>query len=292
MNKEFIKRLTDLVEANLLNENFGIEDLAREMGVSHSSLHRKLKSFTNLTINQFIREIRLKKARGLLQEADLSVSEIAYRVGFASPTYFNKCFHEYFGYPPGESKHREEVVKTFDEEFDIIPMKRNVTKNLVFLVLSFIIIALSSIYMINRVFVLNAGNVREKSIALLPFKYLSNETENQFLADGLMDAILLHLSKMEDLRTISRTSVEQYRQTSKTSKVIGKELDVAYLLEGSFIKEADHIWLMLQLIRTSDESHVWVNEYIRDWSDIISIQNELAETIASQLDSVITPQNM
>jgi TolB-like protein/AraC-like DNA-binding protein len=292
MNNEFIKKLTDLVETNLVNENFGIENLAREMGSSHSSLHRKLKSITNRTINQFIREIRLKKARELLQNEDLTVSEIAYRVGFASPTYFNKCFHEYFGFPPGESKHREEINKSFEEVVDIIPMKRNHTKNLVFLIFSFLIIASSSVYLINRAFVLYTETVRERSIALLPFKLLSDETGKQYLADSLMDAILLHLSKINDMRIISRTSVEQYRQTNKTSKAIGKELDVSYLLEGSFIKVGDHVQIILQLIKTSDESHLWVNEYNRDWTDIISIQNELAETIANQLDSVITPQRM
>ena len=102
MNSELVKRLTDIVEANLANENFGVEDLVREIGLSHISLHRKLKTISNQTISQFIREIRLKKAKELLLNDDLTVSEIAYRVGFGSPTYFNNCFHDYYGYPPGE----------------------------------------------------------------------------------------------------------------------------------------------------------------------------------------------
>lgn len=287
MNKEFIKRLTDLVEANLANENYGTEDLARQIGISHSKLYRKLKSITNQTISQFIREIRLKKARELLQDENLTVSEIAYHVGFGSPTYFNKCFHEYFGYPPGESKFREVVENSIEEDIDIIPGKIKLTKNLVFLILGFVIIASSTIYMINRAFVSNTESVKERSIALLPFKYLSDETEKQYLADGFMDAILLHLSKINDLRIISRTSVEQYRHTNKTAKTIGKELDVAYVLEGSLIKDTEHIRLILQLIKTSDESHIWVNEYDRNWTDIISVQNELAGSIASSLDSVL-----
>lgn len=101
MNSEFIKKLTDIVEANLADEKFGVEDLVREMGISHTNLHRKLKTSSNQTISQFIREIRLKKSKELLLNEDLTVSEISYRVGFGSPTYFNKCFHEYFGYPPG-----------------------------------------------------------------------------------------------------------------------------------------------------------------------------------------------
>ena len=79
MNSEFLKRLTDIVNANLADENFGVEDLVREMGLSHINLHRKLKTISNQTISQFIREIRLKMARELLLNEDLTVSEIAYQ---------------------------------------------------------------------------------------------------------------------------------------------------------------------------------------------------------------------
>ena len=102
MHREFIQKLTYLVEANLANETFGPEDLAKEAGMSHTNLNRKLKSISNQTISQFIREIRLKKARELLLNGDLTVAEISYRVGFSYPPYFNRCFHEYFGVTPGE----------------------------------------------------------------------------------------------------------------------------------------------------------------------------------------------
>ncbi len=130
----------------------------------------------------------------------------------------------------------------------------------------------------------------EKSIAVLPFRSLSDEPEKQYLADGIMDAILLHLSKIEDLRVMSRTSVEQYRQTDKTSGVIGRELDVAYLLEGSFQKYGDNARLIVQLIKTGEEGHVWAKDYDRNWSDIFSVQSEVAQAIASELDAVITPE--
>jgi AraC-like DNA-binding protein len=100
MHREFIQKLTNLVEANLANESFGPEELAKEAGMSHSNLNRKLKAITIQNSSQFIREIRLKKARELLINEDLTVAEISYRVGFGSPTYFNNCFHEYFGLLP------------------------------------------------------------------------------------------------------------------------------------------------------------------------------------------------
>ena len=129
----------------------------------------------------------------------------------------------------------------------------------------------------------------DKSIAVLPFKSLSNDPDKQYLADGIMDAILLHLSKIKDLRVMSRTSVEQYRKTDKTLNVIGTQLNVAYLLEGSFQKFGDNARLIVQLIKTGKEGHVWANDYDRNWSDIFKVQSEVAQKIADELNAAITP---
>jgi len=132
----------------------------------------------------------------------------------------------------------------------------------------------------------------EKSIAVLPFKLLSDEPDKQYLADGMMDAITLHLSKIKDLRVISRTSVEQYRGTTKTIHAIGQELDVEYLLEGSFQKFGDNTRLIVQLIKVNEENHVWANEYNGKWSDVFSLQSEVAQKIASELLVVLTPEEI
>lgn len=286
----FIQKLTEIIQANLSNENFGVNELAQEIGMSHLNLHRKLKSTSNQTISQFIREIRLKKAKELLLNEDLTVSEISYRVGFGSPTYFNNCFHEYFGYPPGESRKHEFQGVPNEKPENASPKKPKRTKFLISLIIGFIVIVSFLFYQTNKSSESKAANAKEKSIAILPFKYLSGEQEKQYLADGIMDDILLHLSKIKDLRVISRTSVEQYRKTNKTARTIGQEMDVAYLLEGSLLKDGDQVRLIVQLIKTSDESHVWSNEYDRDWKEIFSVQSEVAETIASELHAVITPE--
>lgn len=98
----FVKKLTGIVLANLHNDNFGVNDLAMEAGLSRSAVHRRLWVIKRQNISQFIREIRLKRAMELLQLHTCHASEIAYKVGFRSPAYFNKCFHDYYGYPPGE----------------------------------------------------------------------------------------------------------------------------------------------------------------------------------------------
>ncbi len=134
------------------------------------------------------------------------------------------------------------------------------------------------------------SDVTEKSIAVLPFKCLSEDKSNQYIADGVMDAILLHLSKIEDLSVRARTSVEQYRETGKTIREIGNELNVAYVLEASFQKYGDNARLIVQLIRSSDDGHIWANEYDREWRDIFAVQSEVAQTIARELKAVITPE--
>jgi TolB-like protein len=130
----------------------------------------------------------------------------------------------------------------------------------------------------------------EKSIAVLPFKLLSDEPDKQYLADGMIDAITLHLSKIKGLRVIGRTSVEQYRNPTKTTTAIGRELDVKFLLEGSFQKFGDNVRLIVQLIKTGKEGHIWANNYDRNWSDIFAVQSEVAQAVAAELYASITQE--
>jgi len=99
-DQAFILVLTDIVMKNLKDENFGMKDLAREAGLSISTLNRRLNRIAGKSGNQFIRELRLRKAHEMLQDRSFNVSEVSYAVGFSSPAYFSACFHNYFGYPP------------------------------------------------------------------------------------------------------------------------------------------------------------------------------------------------
>jgi serine/threonine protein kinase len=151
-----------------------------------------------------------------------------------------------------------------------------------------VVLIILGLFIIPRIF--HSGEEPEKSIAVVPFNYLSDEPDKQYLADGVMEAILLNLSKIEDFRVISRTSVERYRDTNKTVNTICQELDVAYLLEGSFQKYGDTAKLIVQLIEPGRERHIWANEYVRDWKDIISVQSEVAQTVARELQVAIAPE--
>ena len=140
MNKEFIKQLKDIVDANMANETFGPDELVRQAGMSHSNLNRKLKSISNQNISQFIREIRLKKAKELLLNEDLTISEISFRVGFGSPTYFNKCFHEYYGVTPGQLRIQEPEKEPVEQADENLPIKSNRTRKLISLVIGLFVL--------------------------------------------------------------------------------------------------------------------------------------------------------
>ena len=128
----------------------------------------------------------------------------------------------------------------------------------------------------------------EKSIAVLPFKNLSDENENQYFVDGMMDEILNKLSKIKEFRVISRTSVEQYRDTKKTIREIAKELGVDYILEGSAQKSENQIKVIAQLIRAETENHQWSDNYTRDYKQIFDLQSEIASNIAKELRATLT----
>src|SRR4030043_277042 len=130
----------------------------------------------------------------------------------------------------------------------------------------------------------------EKSIAVIPFKSMSDDPEKQYQADAMMDAIIEHLSKIKDLRVKPRTSVEQFHGTKKTPQQIGKELEVSYILEGSFQRYGDSEMLNVRLIRANNEDLLWTNNYDRNWKNIFSVQREVAQTITRELKVVITPE--
>jgi adenylate cyclase len=133
----------------------------------------------------------------------------------------------------------------------------------------------------------------EKSIAILPFKNDSKDEENTYFINGLMEEILNNLQKIKDLRVISRTSVEQYRNQTKPIPEIAKELGVNYVVEGSGQKYGNAFRLRTQLIMAAKESHLWGESYqqkISEAEDIFRIQTQIAESIAKELKAIITPQ--
>src|SRR5687768_14251167 len=130
---------------------------------------------------------------------------------------------------------------------------------------------------------------KEKSIAVLPFDNISNDTLQQYFSDGITEDIITQLSKISDLKVISRTSVMQYKNTTKTIREIAEELNVAAILEGSVRKEGNKLRINAQLIDANTDKHIWAEQYDRDASEVFAIQSEVAQRIANQLNAKLTP---
>ncbi len=130
----------------------------------------------------------------------------------------------------------------------------------------------------------------DKSIAVLPFENLSEEKTNAFFADGMQDEILTNLSRIADLRVISRTSVMQYKSgIARNLREIGQQLGVAHVVEGSVQRSGSRVRINAQLVDVRTDRHLWGQTYDRDLADVFAIQSEIAKTIADQLEAKLSP---
>jgi TolB-like protein/class 3 adenylate cyclase len=463
----FIDQAEAIILENVANEQFGVSELAEAMHTSRSNLLRTIKKQTRLSPSQFIRHVRLEKGMDMLKETSLTVSEVSFKVGFGSNSYFIKCFREYYGYPPGEvgrrgttgtdsgnstarqrllvaimftdiqgytslmqtdegkgiafrERHRqvfdattkkyngrilqyygdgtlstfpsaidavrcgiemqlafkeepkvpirigihsgdtivteEEIIgdgvnvaariealskpgsvyisdKVYDEvknQADLLTASmgvhklKNVTKPVevyavsndelggietpatnvaganpivkwsiiaVAVVLLGILVYASGIFSGKSDSDFVAGPV-DKSIAVLPFKNESSDSSNLYFVNGLMESTLNNLQKIKDLRVISRSSVEKYRNSDKTIPEIAEELNVSYFVEGSGQKIGDQVLLNIQLIEASGDRHLWAEQYNRQVVDIFELQNEVARNIVSSIEVIVTPSEL
>src|SRR5207302_10147507 len=132
--------------------------------------------------------------------------------------------------------------------------------------------------------------VSEKSIAVLPFGNLSRDPDNAYFADGIQDEILTRLSKIADLKVISRTSTQHYKSAPENLPEIARQLGVAHMLEGSVQKSADAVRVNVELIKAANDSHLWSDTFDRKLTDIFSVESEVAKAIAEQLRAKLTGQ--
>ena len=480
IKNDFLKQLIKVIEEHISDELFGVSELAQEIGMSRSNLLRKLKKSTNRSVSQFIRQVKLKKAMELLKDSSLTVSEVSYKVGFSSTSYFIKCFREEYGYPPGEAGKKDELLKsefsspthqlaaimftdiegytammqqdedkamkfrsrhreifesttqkykgkilqyygdgtlsTFSSAIDavrcgielqlsfceepsipvrigihtgdilfsedgiagdgvniasrieslaaaqsvfisakvydeiknqsgiytasmgvfelknvdkpvevyaitnqglVVPDKKQIsgkarskpqepkssfsprTRKIEILWGLIILASIAIGYLVANSGLLNPEKQNKssilefntrKSIAVLPFINDSNDSTNVYIINGLMESTLNNLQKIRDLRVISRTSAEKYRNATKTIPEIAKELDVHYLIEGSGQKIGDQIMLNIQLIDAQNDQHLWSEQYNREIKDIFALQKEVSIHITEQIEVIITPE--
>jgi TolB-like protein/AraC-like DNA-binding protein/tetratricopeptide (TPR) repeat protein len=301
-NQDLLDSLISLILANLGNENFGARELARAAGMSQRKLSSRIRAIKSMSVSGFIREVRLQKAFGMLHEADLTAAEVAYKVGFGSATYFNKCFHEFFGFPPGKIRKEADnpVRVTLARKISGCLAGRFVSRRLIYSAGGIILILLL-IITYNYIFIKNSAardtamssKNTEISIAVLPFRSLNDSTEGRYFIDGLMDEIHTSLGRIHSLRVISRKSAEQFRGSASSAPEISKRLKVDYLVTGSGQKYDNSYQLRVQLIDGKHDRQLWAESYkkeIKSTKDIFDIQSQIAQAIAAELKATITPE--
>ncbi len=286
-SNSFINRVHRIIISNIFDENFGVNKLASILGLSASQTLRKVKAATGKSVNQYIRELRLRKAAELIKDTDFTMAEISHLVGFGSPSYFSNAFSKHYGITPGEYKTQnislsDLATKNNKNKFDTLFSN----KKLVYAVLLVMLLVIG--YLVIQPLAKNKP--LEKSIAVLPFLDLSPE-DTQWFSDGVSDNILHSLSQIKDLTVISFTSSSTYRDTDKKIPKIAQELGVSYVLEGSVTLYGDRVKIIAQLINKNGE-HVWSKEYTESFNDIIAIQNNVAEEVMKQLEVTLSPQEV
>jgi TolB-like protein/Tfp pilus assembly protein PilF len=159
-------------------------------------------------------------------------------------------------------------------------------RNLIMLIATGLVVsAAAGFFLLPRV----SARKIDKSIAVLPFENLSDDKENAYFADGIQDEVLTNLSKIGDLKVISRTSVMAYRGHAPNSREIGKALGVGTILEGRVRRIGNRVRVNGHLINTENDEHIWAEDYDRDLTDVFAIQTDLAQKIAGELQAKLSP---
>ena len=298
--ESFLLKLTEIIRNNFDNEQFGVKEAARIFGVSRSHLHRRLKKLTGKSVSQFIRELRLEKAMELLQKDMATVSEVAYSVGFHSPTYFNTCFKEHYGFTPGEAKIREHL------EQERPKFKKTGKEKTIFIVVLGILFLITMFSYINNRSILSKlqkdtpsispllSDDSTKSIAVLPFKNWSGDPELEYISDGMTDAVISRISEIKEMdRVVPFTSSVQFKNSEKSMPELAKTLNVFYILEGNFQKQGSQFKINLRLNDGPLNKQIWSGSYSGEWktNEIFEIQSKVAENVANIMNVKLTERD-
>jgi AraC-like DNA-binding protein/tetratricopeptide (TPR) repeat protein len=303
-DQEFISRLADIILENLGNENFGVKELAVESGMSLYSLSRKLHSINRKTVNQFIREVRLHKALEMLQNDEYTASEVAFKTGFGSASYFNKCFHEFFGYPPGKVKigsannWEQNILNQVIEENKL---NKTILKSYI---LSFPGILLLVLLLLTLGFLIYSNIIKSEagddlvssdgkiSIAVMPFRNISNDSTMNIWQDGIQEYLIASLSNNKELKVKRREIINALIQTGGLTKYasispdfagkISQKLDANLFIYGSIMQTGSRIKLGAQLIDSK------TNEILRSFEINGSFSGEISFDLMDSLKKELT----
>ena len=237
------EKLNTLLEGNLDNLALSPDALSKQIGLSRAQLHRIVKEKTQLSVTLYVRQKKLDKAQNLLAETDLRISEIAYLVGIESPQNFSKYFTAAFRISPTEYRKQAEAQKIANPSAQATPA----------------------------------------SIAVLPFVNMSNEIDQEYFSDGITEEIINVLSHVPNLNVAGRTSSFTFKGKNQDLRLVGEQLNVGYILEGSVRKAGDRLRITAQLVKVQDGYHLWSEKFDRELKDIFDIQDEIALAILKEI---------
>jgi len=304
----FVSRLTDYILSNLEKEHFGAEELSQAVGQSRSTIHRKLKASTQKSLSRFICELRLNKAYEMLINHAGTASEIAYKVGFSSPAYFSKCFHNYFGFPPGELKKGShdsvdhQIIPPKEQGKNIIPrqtdfqfLKRNfrlknrwmlITAGLIFLIF-FGFAGYDQFFSNQETDSVFHAVIRTKSIMIQPFKNISENKLNQSFADGIMEELLDCISKIENIKLVPHASAVQVSVRNLSIHQIARRMNIDYVLDGSVRSDDYNLKVAVQLIDAKRDIQIWSEQFEHKTENLLTVQSEIASHIVMEIKEII-----
>ena len=310
-DQDLIRKLTEIILANLSNENFGVSELAKETGMNYFSLNRKLRSIVKKTTSQFINEVRLQRAKEILEQEDITAAEVGYRVGYSSPAYFSRCFNEYFGYPPGEIKKRgvseleeiqgqsslkskteDKVMKDLDDQPQYKVKFRR--KGIILVAITTLFLTILSIFYFFPL--INSSKPPlyppDKSIAILPFKNLSKEADYLYFAEGVTESVLNNLMYIEKIKVISLITTEIDQPESHNASEIIKRTGANYILSGSAQYNNGRFRIMVQLTDARNKVQIGFDPMEGEMTDIFKVQSDIAKKIANKLQSVLSQKEI
>src|SRR5437667_2729789 len=184
----------------------------------------------------------------------------------------------------------EGIVRTEDvDPVQARSVQRATGRILDFIIIGVLLVVIAMLIVGRRPFYRQPGeSFVQKSIAVLPFENRSEDKANAYFADGIQDEIVTRLSKIADLKVISRTSTQHYQTKPRNLAQIAKQLGVANILEGSVQKAADQVRVNVQLINAQTDSHLWADTFDRKLTDIFGVESEIAKRIAESLQAKLT----
>jgi TolB-like protein/AraC-like DNA-binding protein len=293
MDDQFLAHIDRTIAANLGREGFSVEDLAKAAGISRSMLHRRLVKLRGISAGSLITEKRVILARELLERDVATISEIAYRVGFSSPSYFNKVFKKHFRLAPGDIKrglpaNNDPYVQEL-QSIQAVNHKAWFVRYRKFILAGFLLVlmAATAIWLFRIQFRQSMG-----SILILPFDDLSETNENQYFADGITEDILNDLYKISKLRVLSRTTSKGFSGSNLTVKEIADKADADNVLEGSIRRFGDKFRLSVQLIDARRDLHLWSANFDGNMDDVMGLQGRIALEVARKLKTYISDEEV